>query len=66
MYNFEALSDIDRKEMLSSIGVNSIDDLFSVIPEDAKMSELNLTNGSDEIEAQLMLKKLSSKKFHWN
>ncbi len=61
MYNFEALSDIDRKEMLSSIGVNSIDDLFSVIPEDAKMSELNLANGSDEIEAQLMLKKLSSK-----
>ncbi|MBR5303814.1 MAG: aminomethyl-transferring glycine dehydrogenase subunit GcvPA [Candidatus Gastranaerophilales bacterium] len=59
MYNFEALSNSDREEMLSSIGVNSVDDLFNVIPDIAKMEELNLSNGCDEIEAQQILKKIS-------
>ena len=59
MYNFEALSESDRKEMLSSIGVTSIDELFDVIPKNAKMTELNLSDGADEIEAQLALKELS-------
>ena len=56
MYNFEALSDADRKNMLSSIGVDSIDELFGVIPNDAKMKSLNLNNGCDELEAQFALK----------
>lgn len=59
MYNFEALSETDRKEMLSSIGVDSIEKLFEVIPNSAKMKSLNLNNGADEIEAQLALKELS-------
>ena len=59
MYNFEALSETDRKEMLSSIGVNSIDALFEVIPNNAKMTSLNLNNGCDELEAQHALKNLS-------
>lgn len=61
MYNFEALNDSDRKEMLSSIGVNSIEELFEIIPNSAKMKSLNLNDGSDEIEAQNVLKKLSKK-----
>ncbi len=59
MYNFEALSEADRKEMLSSIGIDSIEELFEVIPNSAKMKSLNLNNGADEIEAQLALKELS-------
>lgn len=61
MYNFEALSVDDRKEMLKSIGVNSIDELFDIIPKKAVMDNLNLNDGCDEIEAQKALKSLSNK-----
>lgn len=61
MYNFEALSKADRSKMLSSIGVESIDELFSVIPDSAKMESLDLDNGCDEIEAQFALKKIALK-----
>ena len=39
MYNFEALSETDRKEMLSSIGVDSIEKLFEVIPKSLKKNK---------------------------
>lgn len=59
MYNFEALDEKDRQNMLISIGVKSIDEIFDIIPDKAKMKELNLASGCDEIEAQKNLKKLS-------
>ncbi|MBQ4645906.1 MAG: aminomethyl-transferring glycine dehydrogenase subunit GcvPA [Candidatus Gastranaerophilales bacterium] len=59
MYNFEALSENDRKEMLSSIGVDSVDKLFNIIPQEAKMATLNLDDGCDELLAQQTLKNLS-------
>lgn len=59
MYNFEALDEKDRQNMLISIGVESIDEIFDMIPDKAKMKELNLASGCDEIEAQKNLKKLS-------
>ena len=59
MYNFEALDEKDRQNMLISIGVKSIDEIFDMIPDKAKMKELNLASGCDEIEAQKNLKKLS-------
>lgn len=60
MYNFEALNETDRKDMLSSIGVDSIDALFEVIPNSAKMKSLDLDYGNDELEAQFTLKNLAS------
>lgn len=67
MYNFEALSETDRKKMLSSIGINSINELFEVIPNNAKMDSLDLNDGCDELEAQFALKKLASKnKTHYS
>lgn len=60
MYNFEALNEQDRRKMLNSIGVNSIDEIFDSIPEKAKMSNLALDDGHDEIEAQKAIKKLST------
>ena len=60
MYNFEALNDEDRKNMLSSIGINSVDELFEVIPNNAKMNSLDLNDQKDELEAQFALKKLAS------
>ena len=32
MYNFEALDEKDRQNMLISIGVESIDEIFDIIP----------------------------------
>lgn len=60
MYNFEALSKEDRKEMLKSIRVNSIDKLFDIIPKEAVMKNLDLGDGCDELEAQKALKDLSN------
>ena len=61
MYNFEALNDTDRKQMLSSIGVDSIEELFEVIPNNAKMEKLDLEDGIDEIDVQFKLRELASK-----
>ena len=59
MYNFEALNEQDRKEMLSSINVSTIDEIFNSIPKEARMSNLALDSGHDEIEAQKEIKKLA-------
>ena len=64
MYNFEALSKNDRLEMLNKIGIRSFDDLFSMIPKNAKMdiSEIEkLKEGLDEISTQKLLKEISNK-----
>lgn len=59
MYNFEALNNNDRKEMLSSIGVETVEELFEIIPDSAKMTSLDLKSGVDELEAQFALKELA-------
>lgn len=64
MYNFEALTDDDRKIMLNKIGVKTLDDLFCKIPDEAKMDyeEIKkLNKGLDEISAQKILKEISSR-----
>lgn len=64
MFNFEALSDDDRKKMLEKIGIKDINELFSNIPNRAKMenSEINkLNQGIDEISAQKLLQNISNK-----
>ena len=60
MYNFEALNEQDRKEMLNSIKANSIEEIFSSIPKEAKMTGFGLDEGHDEIEAQKEIKKLAN------
>ena len=61
MYNFEALSKEDRKEMLEKIGIKSTDEIFDIIPKSALMEALPLEEGKSELEAQKDLKKLSQK-----
>ena len=47
----------ERKEMLNSIGFNSIDELFSDIPEKLRLTkELELDNGKSEIEIRRIFK----------
>ena len=59
MYNNEALTDGDRAQMLDIIGVKSIDELYASIPKEARMTSLDLSEGSDEISAQKNLKKIA-------
>ncbi len=59
MYNYEALSDEDRAQMLEIIGVKSVEELYCSIPDDARMNSLDLSDGADEIKAQKNLEKIA-------
>lgn len=61
MKNFLVHNDNVKKEMLSNIGLNSIEDLFSQIPQEARMAKLDLPEALSEMEAQRTIKKLASK-----
>jgi glycine dehydrogenase subunit 1 len=52
------------KEMLDVIGVSSIDDLFSSLPQETLLKkDLNLPNAHSEIEVSASLKKLSQQNY---
>ncbi len=58
--DYTALSDIDREEMLKAIGVRSVDELFSDIPEEIRLKEkLHLPGGISDIEVEQALRKLA-------
>ena len=61
MKNFLVHNDNVKKEMLSDIGVSTIEDLFKQIPEKARMGELNLPDAISEMEAQKRVKSLAKK-----
>ena len=61
MKNFLVHNDEVRKEMLESIGVKSIEDLFKQIPEKARMGELQLEDAISEMETQKKVKALAKK-----
>ena len=56
-----ANTDIQRKEMLSAIGLNSIDELFDSIPKNLQSTEFNLPQAKSELELRRHLKMLSRK-----
>ena len=52
----------ERQEMLESIGLSSIDQLFSHIPDELKLNgELNLPSGMSELEVSSAMKKIAAK-----
>ena len=61
MKNFLVHNDNVKKEMLESIGMTTIEDLFSQIPQEARMSTLDLPSALSELETQKSVKKLASK-----
>ena len=61
MENFLAHSEHTRAEMLDSINKSDINDLFSQIPQKARMTSLNLPEAMSEIETQRYIKNLSKK-----
>lgn len=61
MNNFLAHSIEDREQMLKDINVSSVEDLFSQIPKQARMSELNLFDAMSEMQVQKEIKALAKK-----
>lgn len=61
MNNFLAHNDQTRKQMLESISTSSIEDLFSKIPQVARVKELDLPEALSEMQAQKAVKSLAKK-----
>lgn len=61
MKNFLVHNENVQKEMLESIGLSSIENLFKQIPNRAKMTELELEEGLSELETQRRVKSFAKK-----
>ena len=61
MKNFLVHNADIKKDMLSDIGINSIEDLFKQIPQSARMSDLQLEDAISEMETQKRIKFLAKK-----
>lgn len=61
MKNFLAHSDKTRQQMLESISVKSVEELFNKIPQEAKVKSFNLENALSEMLAQKAIKSLAKK-----
>ena len=61
MNNFLVHDDKTKREMLDIIGINSVEDLFTQIPEQARMRSLSLDNALSELETQRKVKSFAKK-----
>lgn len=52
---------LEQEEMLKEIGLKKIDDLYSMVPEKARLSDLNIPEGKSELEVSELMKKISNK-----
>ena len=65
--DYTSLSPDQRDEMLQTIGVESVDELFAVIPERARLDEpLDLPKAASELEIQREVTELSGNNFGAN
>ena len=51
----------ERLQMLESIGLSSTDELYSVVPEEARVKELNLPDGLSEMEVSQKVRETAGK-----
>lgn len=61
MKNFLVHNDKTKSEMLDAIGLKRVEDLFSQIPQEARMANLNLPKALSEMETQKIVKSLANK-----
>jgi len=61
LHNFLPHTEETRQEMIKEIGLNSVKDLFSNIPKEAKVENLNIPDGLSELEAKKCLMTLANK-----
>ena len=59
MKNFLVHNEDTVKEMCSVIGIEKVEDLFSQIPEKARMDKLDLSEALSELETQRKVKALA-------
>jgi glycine dehydrogenase subunit 1 len=60
MHPYLPLTEEDKKIMLKKIGVSSIDDLFSDIPESVRLNrKLNINDGMSELEVESYIKDIA-------
>lgn len=64
MHRFIPITDTDRAQMLKTIGVTSVDDLFNDVPEDAQYPEINLPSALSEMEMMRTLHGLANQNAH--
>ena len=57
---FISNTDSQRQKMLESIGIKSVDELFSDIPPEIPAANLNIPPGKSELEVRKLLRKLAS------
>ena len=50
MGSYLAITDADRREMLAALGISTVEELFSSIPEQVKLNELKIPSGLSEME----------------
>ena len=60
MNNFEAHTAEERLEMLNSIRLNSVEDLYSDLPKDIRIDSLNLGLSHSEMDVTREIKKLAA------
>ncbi|MEG0254241.1 aminomethyl-transferring glycine dehydrogenase subunit GcvPA [Vagococcus sp.] len=60
-YNYIPSSQKEQQELLDVLGLDTLDDLFKDIPQDLKISELNIPNGKSEVEVRRILERMANK-----
>ena len=60
MKNFLVHNEETTQQMCKEIGISSVEDLFSQIPQSARMAELKLPEGLSEMETQKIVKALAN------
>ena len=61
MKNFLVHNDNTKTEMLNFIGIESIEDLFKMIPKQARMAKLDLDKALSEMDVQKKIKAIAKK-----
>lgn len=62
MGSYVPVTEKDREEMLQKIGIDSMDDLFSMIPDDVKIKGgLDLPDGMSELQVRRAMEKMAAK-----
>ncbi len=61
MHRYIPITDADRAEMLKTIGVESVDNLFDDVPEDAQYPELNLPSALSEMDMMRTLRGMAAR-----
>lgn len=61
MKNFFAHNEVTRTEMLDSLSVKTVEELFEKIPQQARINNLNLADALSEMQTQKNVKNLAKK-----